>query len=339
MLKLSKNAMLVSLLFSPLILSLPAQAANQYLFVLAGQSNMYGGSGEKVSAQNWKNLYSWQPGGVSAADKKIENDFDAEIVTNKIEGRVKFWQVGISGQGKFETLKYSGAKKELMQMHSPGFWQQHGPTIGAYFGAEFLLRLKNDPTAEVYLVGNAASGTGFSGVNKYEMTWSASLPAKHRLYYNMIWHAKNAAKAVPNATVGGLLWLQGENDVGMTAKAYAAAVKAMVYGFRTQVPRALSSKFFLSTMLPKTGFSPSAGTYMNNADRAHRKIISSSSAESVYNTELVDTIGMQGIERFNAQWEKGKAWAPLHYSAFALRRIGRCFAALAQTVAQKCDKF
>ena len=309
---LLKNFVLASVVFTPVVLSSPAHAANQYLFVLGGQSNMYGGSGEKVNAQNWKTKFFWQSGGVPDADKKIENAFDAKIVTNKIEGRVKFWQVGINGQGKFQTLKYSGTKKELMQMHYPGKWQQHGPTIGAYFGAEFLLRLKYDPTAEVYLVGNAVSSTGFSSVNKEDMTWSATLPAKNRLYYNMIWHAKNAVKAVPNAKVKGLLWLQGENDTGMTAKAYAAAVKAMVFGFRTQVPGALSSKFLLSTMVPKAGFSPSAGTYMNNPDRAHRKIIPTYPGDGVFNTELVDTIDMQGIERFNAQWEKGLAWAPLH---------------------------
>jgi len=318
----------------------PSFAGEKYIFVLAGQSNMVGASGEKIGSEQWRDVNkTWQNGGSVWAERKAENDFDQAIIDNKIEGRVKYWQVGMNGQGAFYNLSYKpGAwNREKVQMHQITDWKPVGPNLGPYFAAEFLIKL-NDPTAEVYLVGNAAAATGFS-LTVNNMSWSPFRGAKHNLQSNMRWHATNAAKAVPDAKVAGLLWLQGESDHSMGAAEYAKMVKTMVYNFRTKVPRALNARFLVATVMPTWRSDPANQKYLNDADKAHRTIIPVYPGDGISDTQLVDTIAMKGMTRYINIWEVAQKKTPLHYSALALRKIGRCFAAKAQKTPLACEEF
>lgn len=198
-------------------------------------------------------------------------------------------------------------------MHQITNWKPAGPNLGPYFAAEFLIKL-NDPTAEVYLVGNAAASTGFS-LTINDMSWSPFRGAKHNLQSNMRWHATNAAKAVPDAKVAGLLWLQGESDYGMGAAEYAKMVKTMVYNFRTKVPRALNARFLVATVMPTWKSDPANQKYLNDADKAHRTIIPVYPGDGVSDTQLVDTIAMKGMTRYINVWEvANKKNAPALFS-------------------------
>lgn len=311
----------------------PAQP-KKFIFVLAGQSNMYGGSGEQVGQEDWRNNTVANTGGVTAQEKSAEELFDSNIRQKSIPGRVKYWQVNSSGQGEFVNLDFDGINKEKMQMHSPNAWALNGPTLGVYFAAEFLLQ-HNDPAAEVYLVGNAVPTTGFNLVTPdlagETSTWSTSLVATHKLQDYMRWHATNAANAVPDAEIAGLLWLQGESDYQMTASDYATAVQAMVYQFRVQVPRALNAPFYLATMMPQNYSNPALKMFSSNVDEAHRTIIpfyNQQQGTGVFNTRLIDTIDMKDQQKFQKVSERSLQ-LKTHYSSFALRQIGKRFAASA----------
>ncbi len=344
-----------------------AQQTNKYLFVLAGQSNMVGSSYsaynkiEEIGNEDWRNNTDIKKGGITEVEKKVELDFDYAIWTNKIPGRIKHWQVNwaLPARGQFVNVVFGTPKdmREKAYMNDPVYNGLTGPTLGVSFAVQFLLN-HSDPNAQVYLVGAATGSSGFSQPavdwfkdnNAPTRTWSPYIYAKHNLQNGMIFNAKSAAASLGTVKIGGMLWLQGESDGSLTKWNYATAVQRMVYRFRTEVPGALYSTFYLATMMPQAGKNPNAKppTFISSVDEAHRTIIpfyNDFYKTGVYNAKLVDTYHMNAsIQKYQSPCERENpqpqcknpdqvkfpySSSRTHYSAYALRRIGRDFATLA----------
>ncbi|SDR20555.1 sialate O-acetylesterase [Pseudovibrio sp. Tun.PSC04-5.I4] len=330
--------------------------SKKYLFVLAGQSNMFGGSGEYVGAEDWRNNVksNWTVGGVTPNQKAIETSFDLEIwkQPRNVVNRIYYWHEDPNGQGSFKKVSFHDPlTSSKMQMMVPVNYNLHGPTLGIYFAAQFLIT-HNDPKAEVYLVGKGFPATGFNQVTKGQ-TWSSERAAPHKLQDYLVNHSKKAIDALPGGVVAGLLWLQGENDYAMDgvdqkspgaidviAVQYAQNLHEMVLRFRTEVPYAHGARFLVATLIPQHYADPDGAvpSFTNAPDKAHRTLIPNydpKKTTGVYHSFLIDTFYMKNKPEFQRTLERPSV-IKTHYSAFALRKIGKCFAQVA--LGKDCTK-
>jgi hypothetical protein len=96
--------------------------------------------------------------------------------------------------------------------------QHHGisdPNSVGFWGSFCTKFLEDHPDSEIIIVPCALGGTGFRPSENYVITWDKSVTwANKNLYTEMIDSCNSVLQSDPDVKVLGLLWHQGENDIG-----------------------------------------------------------------------------------------------------------------------------
>jgi hypothetical protein len=115
-------------------------------------------------------------------------------------------------------------------------------------------------TAE-WAPGDSATGGGFLYENAISQA-NAAVVAAQKMY--------------PNSRVVGTIWLQGESDASWTISQinYVAALKTLIYGFRTRITGATNSWFVIMGMIGEFVANTASGSSpaYNTIDLAHRQV-------------------------------------------------------------------
>ena len=208
-----------SLLLALAVAPLGAYAADTYVFLLAGQSNMAGRGIESESTYvSNSNILSYSDGsygttaGISTATNLLALDY------------------GTMGNGA---------------QSAPGTPTGNDVGPGGFFASALLPTLA--PGSKILLVNVAWGGsssaqwlssaiyTGSSGSlpTPAHYTKSANLYNNALNTYNAAWNAANTGGL--NPVVGGILWLQGESDTSVASTTYISNTESILGGLRTAI--------------------------------------------------------------------------------------------------------
>lgn len=172
--------------------------------------------------------------------------FDALI--DMADSRV--WQFGAdSAQTAYYRKIFSGA--DPLHMAEGIATNKTGPATS--FARTYAAAAPSN--RRVLLIPLAEGGTGLTA-GASNPKWLPGNPGGTR-YENAITQtnlAITAAKALyPNSRVAGAIWVQGENDAinSVTQSDYAAALKALIAGFRSRITGAADSWFIIGGMVPE----------------------------------------------------------------------------------------
>lgn len=201
------------------------------IYLLAGQSNMAGSSGE-----NAREALAGEP------DAPSGRIFQLDVTIND--------QMRFPSPAAFTDIDRIAAPDRrivtaldpLHDIFDRGENGKSGTTIG--LGLSFAKAALADTDAQVVLVPTAWSDTGFCtrDSNRYEgMGWFGEAPDSPRfagtLLHDRAIARTNLAIAETGGVLRGILWHQGEadSDVLACAEAYADNLAAMVASFRTNI--------------------------------------------------------------------------------------------------------
>ncbi|MDN3278776.1 sialate O-acetylesterase [Frankia sp. RB7] len=125
-----------------------------------------------------------------------------------------------------------------------------------------------NPGRKVLLVPVAFGGTTLCTVTH---RWASGTPGDD-LYENAIARANEAVAAAialaPASAVVGIGWLQGESEVSIAQATYAAAMDALIAGFRSRITGASNAWFSVLSMTPD--YISVSASNMTAIDAAHR---------------------------------------------------------------------
>lgn len=154
------------------------------------------------------------------------------------------------------------------------------------------------PGRKVLLVPVAHGSTALVG-----STWASGNPGG-ALYENAIAQANAALTAAllvhPTSRVAGIGWLQGESDGNVAQATYAAALDAVIAGFRARMTGAANTWFAVLGMVPEY-----IATTNNNVNAAH-----------------IDTPNRNARCTFTAGTSGNSNGDALHYNAAGQRLLG-----------------
>jgi hypothetical protein len=183
----------------------------------------------------------------------------------------RVWQYGCAtGQSRYRTI-FSGA--DPLHMEEGVATAKVGPATA--FARAYASTVPAN--RQILLLPLAHGGTSLvhPGVNGYTpAAWAPGNPGG-ALYENTITQANLAVTAAqalfPNSRVVGAIWVQGESDGdnNITQVAYAAALKALIAGFRSRITGASNAWFVIGGMCPEvissfSGYGP--------IDLAHKQV-------------------------------------------------------------------
>jgi hypothetical protein len=208
------GALMISVVAASLV------SADTKVFLLGGQSNMSG-----VGGYNGYPLGKpWDDPPYNHADEPCPAPYD------KPQAGVRFWNyTGTPGDDHVNVLDHGDAWVDLR----PGFGHrddQFGPEVS--FGYQLKKMYPND---EICLIKSATGGTSLAA--DWKPTPEAMGP-QYKLFRSRVDAAlANLDAAGKKYTVGGMIWMQGENDstVPDHAKAYAENLKSFIKQVRSDV--------------------------------------------------------------------------------------------------------
>lgn len=157
-------------------------------------------------------------------------------------------------------------QEPLMWRHlsgNPNWHEYWGPSAGMKF-ALGILKLR--PNRDIVLIPAALGGAGL-----VDSDWNPAAP--DWLFEFTVTAATNAIRALPNARLSHILWVQGEKDAfaNVDTTLYRETLVDLLTAFRTQIPNAQDAEVIVGQMVPEfIGTDPSSKTV--SIDRVHRTI-------------------------------------------------------------------
>lgn len=129
--------------------------------------------------------------------------------------------------------------------------------------------LKDHPNSKITIVPCCLGGTGFRPSTGYVITWDKTIQAHLNLYNEALKDCNSVLQKHPNMKVLGMLWHQGENDVGNWE--YPQKLDKLVKDFRNDLlnGKGKDMPFVCGTMLQSWKNLNSATDYI---DQAHKNI-------------------------------------------------------------------
>ena len=174
------------------------------------------------------------------------------------------------------------------------------------FGQSYSYNEITEQNKRVLFVSCATGGTGFAANN-----WN---PGDTEYEYAI--ERINAALALPNTTLKGILWHQGERDVfdGNVA-GYEAALDAMIAAMRSDITGGSSCPFVLGGMLPAYIASPTGGG--TAVDAAAIQAIIEDTPNRVSNCAYAANTGLTGADGIHFDAASILTLGDRYYTAWA----------------------
>lgn len=191
---------------------------------------------------------------------------------------------------------------ETLNYNWPTEWVQLGGENGSGFGYSFCKLYKAaNPAANVLLLPCAVGGTGFTN-NR----WGVG----QDLYARAITVANLAMAQNAGSTLKGILWHQGEADIGIAESTYTSKLQALVSGFRSSISTGANCKFIAGRMVSQ--FQPT-----DPATNAMRQTIVNAVA-SINRSAMCDLAGSNALT-FSSSYNN------IHYNAAGCRAMGQLY--------------